>query len=132
MPLHPTEPSGHRELQAGCLLPINGTQTPPLVSVLQVPNDRSHFFFIFNQKEKLCCLIDESLRGAHSQNLLPFIINILLLITPALIRSHTRPKYGVSKRRRQQGGKNMKEKGEIVELCVWGDSQKRVINRFWE
>lgn len=59
------------------------------------------------------------------QNPLSFIINILLLITPALIHNHARPKY--------EGG-GVEEKESVLEKRgakgMW-DAQKRTINRFF-
>lgn len=72
------------------------------------------------------------------QNPLSFIINILLLITPALIHNHARPKYegrggGGGGRAGGQGG-GCGRKGESVgkegAKGMW-DAQKRTINRFF-
>lgn len=69
-PPTPPEPVGSPGAPGRTLTPHQRDSFPPSVSVLQVPDRRWCSLFIFNQKEKLCCLIDESVRGAHSQNLL--------------------------------------------------------------
>lgn len=72
------------------------------------------------------------------QNPLSFIINILLLITPALIHNHARPKYegrGGGGRAGRAGGREggVEEKERVLEKRgakgMW-DAQRRTINRF--
>lgn len=70
-------------------------------------------------------------------NPLSFIINLLLLITPALIHNHARPKYEVRRERwRWWGGREggVEEKERVLEKRgakgMW-DAPKRTINRFF-